>query len=198
MRPETAAETEPPPSSPCRGISPGRAAASGGNVFRAALPFSPPRRDRKNEDVPFKDVPPRPGAGPSPFSHPEGLFSPMRPGRILPHARSGLPGGRKAVPPPKKNARAFSGRRGIPSSRRNEKKPPPCLTWEKGEGRALLRGFFPPVPFREGRDAHKGAFSPPQGLLARRCCAPIFPFFVTLLIFPVIFTCCFSLSFLRP
>ncbi len=115
---------------------------------------------------------PRPGTESLPFFPPCGAFLPPAPGAAPPPCpeRPAQGGAERLCPPPKKMPAPFRKRgksRSLsPQERKKRKKsPPPCLTWEKGEGRALLRGFFPPAPSREGRDAHKGAFSPPQGLL---------------------------------
>ena len=131
-----------------------------------------------------------------------GFFPPCARGRLLPHARSGLhKGGRKAVPPKKCPRLSGRGGKAAPSpagTKKTKKKPSPMPdVGKRGRPGPSARLFSARASPGRPRRAQGGLF-PAAGTFERRCCAPIFPFFVTLLIFPVIFTCCFSLSFLRP
>ena len=202
MRPETAAEIEPPPSLPYRGISP-KEPRLRGNVFRAALPFSPPLRDRKKTKTCLLRMYPAPRNGIPPlFPTLRGFFPPCARGRLLPRCpERPAQGGRKAVPPKKCPRLSGRGGKAAPSpagTKKTKKKPSPMPdVGKRGRPGPSARLFsaraFPGRPRRA-----QGGLFPAAGTFERRCCAPIFPFFVTLLIFPVIFTCCFSLSFLRP
>ena len=173
MRPETAAEIEPPPSLPYRGISPEEPRLRG-NVFRAALPFSPPLRDRKKTKTCLLRMYPALRNGIPPlFPTLRGFSPPCAGGGSSPMPGAACTRGQKGCAPPKKNARAFPGRGGkaAPSpagTKKTKKKPSPMPdVGKRGRPAAMLRA----CPLLEGSGKAPGSGKIP-GRLRRRTDLP--------------------------
>ena len=163
MRPETAAEIEPPPSLPYRGISPEEPRLRG-NVFRAALPFSPPLRDRKKTKTCLLRMYPALRNGIPPlFPTLRGFSPPCAGGGSSPMPGAACTRGAERLCPPKKCPH-LSGRGGkaAPSpagTKKTKKKPSPMPdVGKRGRPAAMLRA----CPLLEGSGKAPGSEKPGQ------------------------------------